>query len=137
MDRRGQGKLTAAKRPTPQRSDGIFPRPRPRKGKGQERIPRGGTKDKERGRDRSPRPEEGGMAANGKTESFMLLQRATTLLMGMPQQVEKQKTDVALGRIMWELLERKRGPGGEGYVVGDEDLLWATSSGGTSSLAMP
>ena len=45
------------------------------------------------GRDRSPRPGERGMAANGETESFVpfMLQRSTTLLRDTPQQVEKQK----------------------------------------------
>ena len=56
---------------------------------------------------------------------------------GPPQSLNPSKTDVGLGKIRRELLERKRGPGGGGYVMDDEDLLWATSTGETSSLAMP
>ena len=85
----------------------------------------------ERGRDRSPRLGEGGMAANGDYKTFLpsMLQRATTRPRDTPRQVKKQETDVRLGRIRRKLLERKRGSGGGGYVMDDEDLLWAISTG--------
>ena len=72
-----------------------------------------------------------------RSESSML-ERVTAIFQELPQLLQRQCEDMALGKIRKELQEAgNRGAGGGEYVMNDNGLLWIAPLGKIPRLAVP
>ena len=116
---------------------------RPRKRRGQRKpIPRPKRQRdplEESPKDTNSRSSGSGKETKGPQRSEpSMLERVTAILQDLPQLMQRQCEDMALGKIRKDLQEAgNRGSGGGEYVMDDNGLLWVAPLGKIPRLAVP